>query len=115
MFCSHGAGYLVPWDRVKEYMHVETPAAVRAKTGECGANEELEEAGTLPEGEHQGPDQKNRSRGMSGAASGSSWTDDKELEAIFIRTFGEQKRRNPNQDGRARCPASLSLQKTGGI
>lgn len=115
VFCSHGAGYLVPWERVKEYMHVETPAAVRAKTGERGENEEPEEAGTLPEGEHQGQDQKNRSRGMSGAASGSasssrlsgsSWTDDKELEAIFIRTFGEQKRRNPNQDG----PRQVSCQ-----
>ena len=25
VFCSHGAGYLVPWYQVKEYMHVESP------------------------------------------------------------------------------------------
>lgn len=25
VFCSHGAGYLVPWNLVKDYMHVESP------------------------------------------------------------------------------------------
>ena len=25
VFCSHGAGYFVPWDEVKEHMHVESP------------------------------------------------------------------------------------------
>ena len=24
VFCSHGAGFIVPWDQVKEYMHVES-------------------------------------------------------------------------------------------
>lgn len=24
VFCSHGAGFIVPWDRVKDYMHVES-------------------------------------------------------------------------------------------
>lgn len=25
VFCAHGAGFVVEWDRVKEYMHVESP------------------------------------------------------------------------------------------
>ena len=24
VFCAHGAGFLVPWDQVPEYMHVES-------------------------------------------------------------------------------------------
>ena len=24
VFCSHGAGFLVPWDQVKDYMHIES-------------------------------------------------------------------------------------------
>ena len=27
VFCSHGAGFVVPWDEVKQYMHVESPLA----------------------------------------------------------------------------------------
>ena len=23
VFCAHGAGYVVPWDQVEEYMHIE--------------------------------------------------------------------------------------------
>ncbi len=27
VFCSHGAGFVVPWNEVKNYMHVESPLA----------------------------------------------------------------------------------------
>jgi len=33
VFCAHGAGFTVPWDEVKKYMHVETPLAVRRAAG----------------------------------------------------------------------------------
>ena len=29
VFCAHGAGFNVPWDKVKEYMHLESCLAVR--------------------------------------------------------------------------------------
>ena len=29
VFCAHGAGFNVPWDRVKDYMHLESCLAVR--------------------------------------------------------------------------------------
>jgi small GTP-binding protein len=29
VFCAHGAGFVVPWDEVKDYMHVESPLVVR--------------------------------------------------------------------------------------
>ena len=36
VFCSHGAGYFVPWDQVKAHMHVESPCAkfLAAQTAE---------------------------------------------------------------------------------
>ncbi|MFR0796587.1 MAG: hypothetical protein ACLSHG_10105 [Oscillospiraceae bacterium] len=24
MFCAHGAGTVIPWDRVRDYMHIDT-------------------------------------------------------------------------------------------
>ena len=33
VFCSHGAGFAVPWDEVKSYMHIPTPVAVRRALG----------------------------------------------------------------------------------
>ena len=30
VFCAHGAGFVVPWDEVREHMHVETPDDIRA-------------------------------------------------------------------------------------
>jgi ribosomal protection tetracycline resistance protein len=32
VFCSHGSGFLVPWDKVKEYMHLES---YLGKKGDC--------------------------------------------------------------------------------
>ena len=60
IFCSHGAGYVVPWDKVPEHMHVESP---------------LEEEGE----EWQMPEQRPRTV--------SDFIDEDELEAIFKRTF----------------------------
>ncbi len=33
VFCSHGAGFIVPWDQVEEYMHVESILESDARTG----------------------------------------------------------------------------------
>ena len=43
VFCSHGAGFVVPWNQVKEYMHVESCFAGNRKAIEESAfQEELE-------------------------------------------------------------------------
>lgn len=77
VFCSHGAGYLVPWNEVKSHMHVESPLE-KEKKAEAEA---LEREKSVQE----------RARLSNGG--GGSWGMDKELEEIFIRTFGEPKRR----------------------
>ncbi|MCU6745727.1 TetM/TetW/TetO/TetS family tetracycline resistance ribosomal protection protein [Suilimivivens aceti] len=43
VFCSHGAGFVVPWNQVKEYMHVESCfAGDRRAIEESAFQEELE-------------------------------------------------------------------------
>lgn len=73
VFCSHGAGFVVPWDQVKDYMHVEgLSRAVEAE-------------------KEEEPKQKRIPRPFG--------VEDKELEAIFARTYGEPKRKRFNEDG----------------
>lgn len=117
VFCSHGAGYLVPWYQVKEYMHVESPLKKmeRRTDGESesdwddGSNGE-KRAGIAAQGQMMpdtgitgtggvitGTGGRVGSTGSgSGPVSGSgtSWSDDKELEEIFNRRFGPGKWRS---------------------
>lgn len=72
VFCAHGAGFVVSWDQVEDYMHLE----------KCLVTEKEPEE-TMPE----------RPAGRSyGTGGGSSWGDEKELEEIFARTYGPVKR-----------------------
>ncbi|MDO4343656.1 MAG: TetM/TetW/TetO/TetS family tetracycline resistance ribosomal protection protein [Eubacteriales bacterium] len=70
IFCAHGAGFYVPWDRVREYMHVDcgNPAGPKALSENDTA------AGN-----------RDRASEVSGAAL------DRELEEIFTRTYGAGK------------------------
>lgn len=34
VFCAHGAGFVVPWNEVREYMHVESPDNIAVLLGE---------------------------------------------------------------------------------
>lgn len=70
VFCAHGAGFNVKWDQVTEYMHLESPLRAGA---------DPTEAAVIP------------------PAPSKSYADyraeDKELEAIFERTYGPVKRK----------------------
>ena len=72
VFCAHGAGFVVNWDQVEDYMHLENRLV-----------------SVEPEAEKEEPvfmDKRNHSYG--------SWQDEKELEEIFTRTYGPVKREN---------------------
>lgn len=69
VFCSQGSGFEVSWDKAAKYMHVPM----------------LEDLSRRAELE-QRPININKSSGSGGFA------DEKELEAIFARTYGEIKR-----------------------
>ena len=74
VFCAHGAGFVVPWDQVEEYMHLETDLF-----------DDVEEE--EPVNYYQIP------KGAASRVYGGSYEDDKELQAIFERTFGPAKER----------------------
>ncbi|MCM0662450.1 translation factor GTPase family protein [Coprococcus sp. B2-R-112] len=82
VFCAHGAGFVVPWYEVEDYMHLE------------GAGLDGETAGAEDEDAVMTAKAKAaRSRSIA-----PSLADDKELEAIFVRTYGEIKRRKPQKE-----------------
>ncbi len=90
VFCSHGAGYYVPWKEVPQHMHIESQIEKRKKQQAV-----LKSAGGQ---QRTAPDRKNRAEtGGPGKLNkeNSSWNpkEEKELEEIFIRTYGKIERR----------------------
>ena len=71
VFCAHGAGFNVPWDRVEEYMHLEG----------LDLAEPEEDIPDLPA---QAAPKKTAGTGLAA---------DKELQAIFEKTYGPIKPR----------------------
>ncbi len=72
VFCANGAGFNVQWDKVEEYMHLESWDKLEEKL-------ELDPIG-------QASEYKKNTNNFS--SSQDSWVQDKELEDIFIRTYG---------------------------
>ena len=68
VFCAHGAGFYVPWNQVFSYMHLDS--ALQPKKEEA----------------HAGLASARQSRASLGAA------DPRELEEIFVRTYGPIRR-----------------------
>lgn len=91
VFCSHGAGVIVPWDEVPARAHVSGGLRL-------GAEEEAETGG---------PDAR-RSTAYAGTIE-----QDKELQAIFERTYGPVKRRAflPPKEPRRPAPAETEQEK----
>ena len=78
VFCSHGAGVVVRWDKVPSRMHIPSVLA----RGERMARAAQEEAAAPPPGSWE----------SRAAAYRSTVAQDKELIAIFERTYGPIKR-----------------------
>ena len=120
VFCSHGAGYLVSWDQVDAYAHLEPlkqeelEAYERAGRKLSGNSRDgsadrtdlrsgaLGEKGTAGYGAayegsmaygygSEGISYAEKSK-KSGENSLQDWIDEEELEAIFARTFGANKK-----------------------
>ena len=115
VFCAHGAGFVVPWYEVKHYMHIQTGIPVLEEeacaddegngwnaAGAGGASDASGWVGSAGNtgagfGRQSGTSASQTgtrdSRAGSGSASSSFGADEKELEAIFTRTYGESKRK----------------------
>ena len=72
VFCAHGAGFNVPWDQVRERMHLDS--------------------GWRPQGERPDPREAAPERREPPMSYESRAALDKELEAIFERAYGPVKR-----------------------
>ena len=98
VFCAHGAGFNVPWNQVPDYMHLENQLEKREE--EARAREEArrqEEA--LKSDNMTGKKETGRGRtGIGRADHRPSWNakEEKELEEIFIRTYGKIERKTGN-------------------
>ena len=103
VFCSHGAGVVVPWDQVKKHMHVQTPLDKRRAAGvdlpDRKEREDESSGAGVPEGRSGAGAGGGRSSaaGTGGGAGrlSASYYEDRELEEIFKRTYGEPKRSYP--------------------
>jgi len=89
VFCAHGAGFVVPWNEVADYMHL--PYACDSSTGDVIASGGLsydlkEQAQNLRELAQRKEEEKQKAM-----ASASSWELDKELQQIYAREFGMNK------------------------
>lgn len=74
VFCAHGAGFVVEYDKVYDYMHVEGLLA--------GKKREPQEDRAVPQG-------------TAVSSYNPEIHDDRELEAIFKRTYGDVKKERP--------------------
>ena len=93
VFCSHGAGYLVKWDEVPARAHVSS-----------GLERRL--GGAPAAGQTQEEDEANARRRRASAYCG-TLEQDKELLAIFERTYGKIKRRGGVDDAKKAARAAL--------
>ncbi len=91
VFCAHGAGFVVPWDQVEVYMHLQSGVDMDELDSESWY-EDVESA--------QNPGTSVDNTNISGNISGKngkfsysgSYEEEEELQAIFERTFGPMKR-----------------------
>ena len=96
VFCDHGAGFVVPWQQVADYAHVESPLKKQAQA-----------APTAP-----------AAGGRTDRYTGSP-EQDKQLQAIFERTYGKVEPRafqSPKKPARTSLDDrqyNISAQKTG--
>lgn len=91
VFCAHGAGFVVPWDQVEAYMHLQSGVDMDELDSESWY-EDVESAQNLG----TAVDNANISGNISGKngkfSYSGSYEEEEELQAIFERTFGPMKR-----------------------
>lgn len=78
VFCSHGAGFVVGWQDVEEYMHVESGWKPDTDTGSV-----MDSSTLIDTADRHIPRQY-----ASSSSASPGYADEAELEAIFARTYG---------------------------
>lgn len=102
VFCTHGAGFVVPWYEVKSYMHVESGVKIPGQGVDDGLSEEelLELAARKAEHLRTAVQHADGNASASSGAAFSYVKMDKELEEIFNRTYSSKKETSSNAWGK---------------
>ncbi len=110
VFCAHGAGFVVNWYDVAEYMHIESPLRKMEEYQELFDDMDDEDSqanfyhansnyGNSNRGNRNQSDSNRGNRNQSDSKRSDNYSlgvsEDKELEAIFERTFGTVERKKP--------------------
>ena len=88
VFCAHGVGFVVPWNEVPQYMHLEYVCDASGNVVQTGGlsydlEQQAESLRALAE--------KKEADRQAKSASASSWEMDQELQQIYAREFGMNK------------------------
>ena len=78
VFCAHGAGFLVDWDQVPEYAHVEVPGAIQAIVEQEAREGQSGGAGGLSS--------------TGGPGGTERYITQEEIEQIFAQTYGKKEK-----------------------
>ena len=111
VFCSHGSGFVVPWDRVPDYMHLPFSwTGDETEEGLCDENDPYFSAGLPGTSGNGNPadgagGQNGRSRQIVSRKNDGKreevWVGTEEIDEILARTYGANKRDKsvPRKDG----------------
>lgn len=125
VFCAHGAGFLVEWQDVERYMHLEGWLSGNGKeadeapegTGDLepsgspyrrGGRETGDVAGT-EEGRKQSGTAERPGRGRNAGGYAAHRAGEKELEEIFLRTYGNRNGGGEHQGNRKRSDGGRKM------
>ena len=89
VFCAHGAGFIVPWDQVDNYMHLPRQFVPEEETQTPADGRSYE-----TNGQSFGPVHRQQSSGKTG------WELDQELQQIYAREFGMSREDMEDQERR---------------
>ena len=89
VFCAHGAGFVVPWYEVEEYMHLEGAQLPDSNDAYEDSDNSFAGVRAVQGTAKNSPDHRtaNAGRGKYTSMYG-SYEEEKELKAIFEKTFG---------------------------
>ena len=89
VFCAHGAGFVVPWYEVEEYMHLEGAQLSDSNDAYEDSDNSFAGVRSVQGTAKNSPDHRtaNAGRGKYTSMYG-SYEEEKELKAIFEKTFG---------------------------
>lgn len=123
VFCAHGAGFLVEWQDVEKYMHLESSLSGKDTAVGGAVRDDIGQGGiSRGSGQQSGLEDRAGSRKNAGDFAADR-AGEKELEEIFNRTYGGRSAAGENSRNRKKKPGgspgsgarTISAGKTGDI